>query len=175
MKKVAFVIARQGFRDEEFFVPAEILKNAGYEVVIVSNAQKGTKAIGARGGEAIIDLELENLDPGEFEMIVFVGGPGALENLDNETSYKVAKRTVELNKKLAAICIAPTILAKAGVLRGKKATCWSSEDYQESIEVLKENGAEYIDEDVVRDGNLVTANGPQAVEKFGKMLLEVLQ
>lgn len=175
MKKVAFIIAKQNFRDQEFFVPVEILKNNGYEIVVVSNTQKGEKAIGADGGEVTVDLELENLNPEEFDMVVFVGGPGALENLDNEVSYKIAQKTVELKKKLAAICIAPTILAKAGVLKGKKATVWSSESYQESIEVLKENGAEYTGEDVVRDGDLVTANGPAAAEKFGKMLLEVLK
>lgn len=174
MKKIAFVIAKRNFRDEEFFVPAEILKKAGHQIVVVSNTQKGEKAIGAGGGEVIVDLELKNLNPEEFEMIVFVGGPRALENLDNEVSYKIAKKTVELNKKLAAICIAPTILAKAGVLKGKKATVWSSVFDKEPIEILKENGAEYTGEDVVRDGDLVTANGPQSAEKFGKILLEVL-
>lgn len=174
MKRVAFVIAKQGFRDEEFFIPAEILKRSGYEVVVVSNTKKGEKAIGADGGKVIVDLELENLNPEEFEMIVFVGGPGALENLDNEISYKIIQKTVELNKKLGAICIAPTILAKAGVLKGKKATVWSSSNYQESIRILKEKGAEYVAKDVVKDGDLVTANGPQAAEEFGKILLEVL-
>lgn len=175
MKKIAFVIAKQNFRDEEFFVPAEILRKAGYEIIVVSNGLKGERAIGVYGGQAIIDLELENLNPEEFEMIVFVGGPGALENLDNELSYKILQKAIELNKKLGAICIAPTILAKAGVLKSKKATCWSSAFNKEPIKILEENGADYIDEDVVRDGEIVTANGPQAAEKFGKMLLEVLE
>ncbi len=175
MKKIAFIIAKRNFRDREFFVPEEILKNAGHQIVVVSNTQKGEKAIGADGGEITVDLELENLNPEDFDMVVFVGGPGALENLDNEVSYRIAQKTVELKKKLAAICIAPTILAKAGVLKGKKATCWSSEENKKPIEVLKENGADYTGEDVVRDGDLVTANGPQSAEKFGKILLEVLK
>ncbi|BCX15647.1 MAG: DJ-1 family protein [Candidatus Parcubacteria bacterium] len=175
MQKIAFIIAKRYFRDEEFFVPARMLENAGYEVVVVSNAKKGESAVGANGGEVVVDLELENLNPENFDMVVFVGGPGALENLDNEISYKIAQKTVELKKKLAAICIAPTILAKAGVLKGKKATCWSSEENKKPIKVLEENGAEYTGEDVVRDGDLVTANGPAAAEKFGKILLEILK
>lgn len=175
MKKIAFIIAKQGFQDKEFLVPAEILKKDNHQVIVVSNTSKGEKAIGIFGSEVVVDLELEKLNPQEFDLVVFVGGPKALENLDNEISYKIAQKTVELNKKLAAICIAPVILAKAGVLIGKKATVWSSDGYGNPIKVLEENGAKYTGEDVVRDGNIITANGPKAAQEFGKELLDVLK
>ncbi len=74
---------------------------------------------------------------------------------------------------MGAICIAPTILAYAGVLEGKKATVWNQDGKQ--AEILTKNGAEFVDELVVVDGKIVTANGPPAAEAFGKKILEMLK
>jgi len=81
--------------------------------------------LGADGGEVAVDYNIKEVKPGNFDLVVFVGGPGALKHLDNETGYKIAGETIETKKHLAAICIAPAILAKAGVLKNKKATVWS--------------------------------------------------
>ncbi|MCD6402456.1 DJ-1/PfpI family protein [bacterium] len=171
-KKVVMIVAFRDFRDEEYFIPKEILLAAGAEVKTASN-QKG-KAIGAGGGEAEVDLLVSNINPEEFDAVVFVGGPGCLENLDNDVSYKVIKDTVSQNKVLGAICISPVILAKAGVLEGKEATVWSSPMYKSPINILEENGANYTGESVEVDGKIVTANGPAAAKEFGEKLVEVL-
>jgi len=171
-KKVAMIIAFKDFRDEEYFVPKEILEKAGAEIKTVSN--KMGRAIGADGGDTEVDLLVENLNPADFDAVVFIGGPGCLENLDNENSYKVARETVSQNRVLASICISPVILAKAGVLEGKKATVWSSLLDRGPVKILKENGAIYQDEMVVVDGKIITGNGPGAAEEFGKAIVEVL-
>lgn len=171
-KKVAMIIAFRDFRDAEFFVPKEILEKEGAEVVPVST-KKGL-AIGADGGEVRIDVSLAEINPENFDAIVFVGGPGALDYLDNLSSYELAKKTVEKGRILAAICISPTILAKAGVLKGKKATVWSSPLDRNPIRILRNEGAIYEDALVVVDGKIVTANGPEAAEEFGKKLVELL-
>ena len=171
-KKIAMIIAFRDFRDAEYFVPKEIFKKAGAEVKTVSD-KLGT-AIGADGGDTEVDLLLEDLNISDFDAIVFIGGPGCLSHLDNETSYKIAKEAVNQNKVLASICISPVILAKAGVLSGKKATVWSSPLDRGPVKILKENGAIYVDENVVIDGKLITANGPAAAEKFGQKILEIL-
>ena len=171
-KKVAIIMAFKDFRDVEYFVPKEILEKAGATVIPVST-QKGT-AIGADGGDVEINLTLEELKPADFDSIVFIGGPGTLKYLDNETSYKIAKESVSQNKVLGSICISPVILAKAGVLNGKKATVWSSAFDKSSIKILKENGVTYIPEEVVIDGKIVTGNGPEAAEEFGTKLAGVL-
>lgn len=171
-KKVAMVIAFKDFRDEEYFVPKEILEEVEAEVKTASN-KMGT-AIGADGGEVEVDLLLSDLNPADFDAIVFIGGPGCLDNLDNEESYRVVKETVSRNKVLAAICISPVILAKAGVLEGKKATVWSSPMDKSPVKILEENGAIYQDELVVVDGKIITANGPAAAKKFGEAIVEVL-
>ena len=171
-KKIAMVVAFQDFRDEEYFVPKEILEEAGAEVKTASN-QVG-RALGADGGEVETDLLISETNMADFDGVVFIGGPGCLENLDNENSYKVAKETVFQGKVLASICISPVILAKAGVLEGKKATVWSSPMDKSPIQILEENGAIYYDELVVVDGKIITGNGPGAAREFGEAIKELL-
>lgn len=172
-KKAVMIIAFRDFRDEEYFVPKEILEKSGIIVKTASN-QKGT-AIGADGGEVNVDLLVSEINPVEYDVVVFVGGPGCLENLDNEDSYRVAKETVSQNKVLAAICISPVILAKAGVLEGKKATVWSSSLDKSPVKILKENGAIYQSDSVVVDGKIITGNGPSAAKEFGEAIVKDLQ
>ncbi len=171
-KKIAMIIAFRDFQDEEYFVPKNILEIANAEVKTVST-EFGT-AIGVQGGEAEIDLPLGGLKISDFDAILFIGGPGALNYLDNEISYKIAQDAVSKKKVLGAICIAPTILAKAGVLSEKKATVWSSILDREPVKVLEKNGAVYQEEPVVVDGNIITANGPEAALEFGEELVEML-
>ncbi len=171
-KKVAIVIAFRDFRDPEYFIPEQVLKGVGAEIITVSTSFG--PAIGADGGEAEVNLLLENLNPKDFDAIVFIGGPGCLKYLDNEKSYKVIEETISENKVLGAICISPVILAKAGVLEGKKATVWSSTLDKSPIRTLEEKGATYQDEGVVIDGKIVTANGPVAAKEFGEAIIGVL-
>lgn len=174
MKKILFIIAKEGFREEEFFVPAEILRKAGHQILTASDGNSDEMAIGADGDEAKIDFNFGEINPEDFNLIIFVGGPGALKHLDNETGYKIAKKTVAEGGKLAAICIAPIILAKAGVLMGRRATAWTSSLNKKSIDILKENGAIYIDKPVVVD-EIITANSPEAAREFGNALQKILE
>ena len=172
-KSIVMIIAFRNFRDAEYFVPKEILEEAGAEVKTVSN-QKGI-AIGADGGEVEVDLLINELNPAEFDGVVFIGGPGAIQYLDNENSYKVAQETVSQNKILASICVSPVILAKAGVLSGKRATVWSSPLDKSPVRILEKNEAIYQEKSVVVDGKIVTANGPAAAEEFAKAIITALK
>jgi len=171
-KKVLMVIAFKNFRDVEYFLPKEILERNGVKVTTASN-KKG-EAQGADGKKAKVDLLISEVNPENFDAVLFVGGPGCLENLDNEDSYYLAQRTVEKGKVLGAICISPVLLAKAGVLKEKKATVWSSPFDRQPIEILKENGAFFEDQKVVVDGKIVTANGPNAAQEFANEILKLL-
>jgi protease I len=171
-RRVAMIIAFRDFRDAEYFVPKEIFEKAGAVVKTVSD-KLGT-AIGADGGDTEVDILLSNLNVADFDAIVFIGGPGSLEHLDNEVSYKVAREAAKQNKVLGSICISPVILAKAGVLSGKRATVWSSPLDRGPVKILEENGAIYVDVNVVVDGRLITANGPGAAQEFAQKILEVL-
>ncbi len=171
-KNIVMVIAFRDFRDEEYFIPKEIFLAAGAKVKTASN-QKGT-AIGADGGEVPVDLVVSEVDPANFDAVVFIGGPGCLKNLDNGVSYNLIKETISQGKILGSICISPVILAKAGVLEGKKATVWTSPLDKSAVKILEENGATYQDSSVVVDGKVITASGPTAAEAFGMKVVEVL-
>lgn len=168
MSKVLFVIAHEGFRDEECFEPKEVLKD--HEVIIASTDT--TPATGALGGKITPDITIDEAlnKINEFDAVVFVGGPGANVYFENPAAHKIAQNAKNI---IAAICIAPVTLAKAGVLKGKKATVWD-DGQKTQAKILEDAGAIYIAEDVVVDGNLITANGPNAAKKFGEAILDKL-
>lgn len=171
-KKAVMIIAFRDFRDQEYFLPKEILEKAGVSVKTASN--KMGKAIGADGGDTEVDFLISEINVKDFDAVIFVGGPGCLDALDNENSYKVAREAISQDKILAAICISPVILAKAGVLEGKRATVWT-DPLGSQAKILKEYGAIFEKKPVVVDGKIVTANGPGAAKEFGEKILELLK
>ncbi len=173
MKKILFIIAGKDFRDPEYFIPRQILEQAGYQIFTASDIQKGKTAIGTEGGEVPIDLNIGEVDPADFDMIVFVGGSGALKYLDNPLSYGILKSAQKNGKFISAICIAPVILAKAGILNGRKATVWTSDMDKSAAKILEKNGAIYQKGSVTRDKEIITADGPASAEEFGKALADV--
>ncbi len=172
MKKVALIIAFRDFRDEEYFITKQVLEETGIKVATFSTNLG--EAIGVYGGEAEVDLLIDNLNVKNFDGIVFIGGAGAYKYVEDPKAHEIALLAVKENKVLGAICIAPIILAKAGVLQGKKATVWSSSMDKSMIKILKDGGAIYQDADVVIDGKVITASGPAAAKKFGEVLTRFL-
>ncbi len=169
--KILFIIAQEGFQDHEFGAPKKILEEASYELVICS--KEVGKCKGAFGLEVEATISIDEVNVSDYEGVVFVGGPGAYKYQQDVQAHLTAQEAVNREKVLGAICIAPTILAYAGVLEGKKATVWNEDGKQQAV--LEKNGAEFVDEPVVVDGRIVTANGPQAAEEFGNKLLELLK
>lgn len=174
MKQIVLIIAYRNFQDREYFATKEVLEEAGAAEVKTASSRKGT-AEGAGGLEVKVDLLVKEIKSADFEAVVFIGGGGALEYLDNEISYNLIKETIKQNKILAAICIAPVILAKAGALKNKKATVWRNSLDKEPIGILENNNAEFIDENVVVDGRIITANGPAAAKEFGESIIKAIQ
>ena len=172
-KKIAFIIAFRDFRDEEYFITEQVLKNAG--AVITTASSDTGKAVGMFGGEANASLLIEDLNISDYDALVFIGGSGAVKYINDEKCHQLAQKIIEENKVLGAICIAPAILAEAGTLEGKKATVWSSSMDKSVVKILKENGAIYKDEAVVIDGKIVTANGPIAAKQFAQAIIEKLK
>jgi len=168
MKKVVMIIAQENFRDEELFVPKEILEQNGIEVQIASTSLNPAK--GALGGKAQVDILVRDIDMKNFTALIFVGGSGAAQYWDDLLVHKLIKDALALERVVAAICIAPVTLAKAGILKGRRATVFSSEAAQ-----LKANGANYTGTGVEKDGKIITASGPAAAKDFGEEILKALQ
>ena len=169
-KKVLMIIACDKFRDDELEKPKKIFEEAGMSVTVASDKTDG--CTGMLGGKAGVDMLFNEARAADYDAVVFVGGTGAKVFFDNADAHKLAKEAAEGGKVLAAICIAPSILARAGVLKDRKATVFKGDEY---VDILKSGGAAYSKDSVVVDGKIVTANGPPAAKAFGEKIAELLK
>jgi protease I len=167
--KIIIVIAKKDFKDEEYFVPKEILEEAGFLVETVSS-EKGI-ARGVDGGEVAIDSTLENVDLKSAIALILIGGGGAQVYLENEILHNLIRNAAAKEMIIGAICIAPAILAKAGILKDRKATVWANPLDKKFARILEKHGAKYLNQMVVVDGNIVTADGPEAAELFAQTIV----
>jgi protease I len=167
--KIAIIIGFIGYQDTEFSTPYQYFIDHNAKVEVYST-KKGI-ARGMNGGTFSVEHDLSELNVDNYNAIVFVGGSGTLLVRNEDKSLKIAKKALETNKILAAICWSPTVLAKAGVLKGKNATVWYGPDPELKIltsEYIEKQGAKYTGQDVTIDGNIITANGPRAALKYAE-------
>ena len=167
-KKVLMVIASDQFRDEEYQKPQEILEGAGVKVTVASSSLH--EATGTLGLKVKPDILIQEVQMEAYDAILFVGGMGATEYWENPQAHALARSCYESGKPTSAICLAPMILANAGLLKEKKATIW-----KDAVGDFKTKGVVYTGQSVERDGQLITGSGPDAAEEFGQALLEALQ
>lgn len=165
MNTALVVIAQEGFQDVELEGTMNGLKEAGFDVTIAST--EAGRCTGKFGGEVEAQLALRDAVVSRFDRIAFIGGPGAHALIENFDALNVARAANKSAMPIGAICIAPMILAAAGLLHGKRVTVWDKDGEQEKF--LTEHGAIYTGEPVTVDGNLITGNGPDAAEEFGKV------
>jgi len=161
------VIAPRDFRDEEFFETKKVLEDAGNKVTVVNSTGQPSKSM--FGKIVNPDKNFYDVNPKDFDAIVFVGGSGSSVYFDNNQALTLAKEFNKSGKVVSAICIAPSILANAGILDGKKATAFPSE--RDNINAV----GTYTGKSVEVDGKIITASGPQAVKDFGKKIVEALR
>lgn len=171
-KSVLMVIASKDFRDEEYFIPYEIFQEEGADVATASSVRG--EIVGIEGGEARSSLTLEEARMKNFDAVVFVGGEGAAEYFDNNEAHRIIQDMTSAHKVVAAICIAPIILAKAGVLVGKKATVWSSVMDKSNMKKLKDAGCSVSEERIVKSGKIITADGPAVSKEFAEKIVETI-
>lgn len=168
MKRVLIVIASENFRDEEYATPRKLLESAGAKVTVASSKLAPSK--GMLGAVVKPDLLLKDAKAADFDAIVFVGGSGAKEYWSDATAHALAKEFHAAGKPTSAICIAPVTLANAGVLKGKSATSWP-----DVVAKVAAKGAAMQSQGCVADGNVITADGPESAEAFGKALVKALK
>jgi len=170
MANVLMIIAQNGFRDEELSVPKNVLERAGHSVKVASITRN--KAKGMLGAEVTPDIAVHEANVDFFDAFVVVGGVGSPELAQHREVVDIIRNANRQGKVVAAICLAPVVLAKSGILATKKATVSKSQD---SLKLLKESEVVYVDEPVVVDGNIITAEGPSAAQDFGKEIVEMLK
>lgn len=160
------VLLADGFEEIEALTPVDMLKRAGLEVKTVGVS--GKIAVGSHGIPVVCDITPNEVDLSEVSMAIFPGGmPGSL-NLDassftNEVIESISTR----GGRLAAICAAPLIFGRRGLLVGKRATCYPGFESE-----LRD--AECTGEAVVTDGNITTARGMGVALEFSKELISLM-
>jgi len=155
------VVAPTMFRDEEYAHPKEVFESRG-AVVHTASVSPGT-AVGRFGLTTTAEVSVADADPAGYDAVVFVGGAGAEVFFDDPDAHDLAKRAYDLGKVVAAICVAPSILAHAGLLNGRRATSFPDREAD-----LTAYGAAWTGQRVTIDAPFVTANGPDAAYEFGE-------
>jgi protease I len=105
----------------------------------------------------------------DFDAILLVGGVGSNKFWHNEIVHDLVREASKAGKVISAICLAPVTLANTGILAGKRATAYPSAE-----SFLKWKGATYTGNSVEVDGNIVTANGPEAAEEFAQAVARMV-
>ena len=168
--RIVLVVAPQDFTDQEYFDPKAVFEKDGASI-ITSSTTLGV-AISHNRAEVRIDLPTTKLKVDQFDAIVIVGGMGTITYLlKDEALRNILVSSIHKGKVVAAICLAPVVLAQSGILRNQRATCYPDKSI---ITTLKINGADYSDSSVVVSGNIVTANGPQSAREFVLQILKIL-
>ena len=160
MSRIAVIIDDM-FEDSEYTQPAEAFKKEGHEVIHIG-LQKGKTVKGKKKGTPVqIDKSITEVSVNDFDALLIPGGfsPDKLRAFDEPVTF--SRDFMESGKPIFAICHGPQLLISADVLRGRKVTGWKS-----IIQDIKNAGAEFLDEEVVEDGNLVTSRNPDDLPAF---------
>ena len=168
VKRAVLIVPGADFRDEEFFETRRVLNEAGIATVVAGPGIGPLR--GMSGGIVASELTIDKVSVEDFDAVVFVGGPGAGEYFTNQTAFDIAREAAAKRRVLAAISIAPTILANAGVLRNLRATGFITQR-----DAIQKGGAQYTGAPVERDGLIITASGPLAVIPFAQTIVGTLQ
>lgn len=171
-KKVA-VLATDFFEEPELTEPVKALKDAGAEVEIIAPKPgeiKGLQHVDP-GQSVKVDKTLDEASPDDYDALVLPGGAVNADRLrmDKKARDFVVKMMDELGKPTAVICHAPWLLASAGLARGKKLTSFFT--IQDD---MRNAGADWTDEEVVVDGNLITSRNPDDIPAFNQALISAL-
>lgn len=150
-----------GFEEIETMAIVDILRRGEVEVYLAGTTEPPVAS--ARGVKVIPDILIDDIE--DYDAVVLPGGnPGYVNLAGDERVLKLVKDAYKAGKYVAAICAAPSVLGKAGIMEGITAT------HYPGIEVI---GAKYTNEKVMRDGNIITSQGPGTAIDFALFLVEI--
>ncbi len=161
-------IAQSGFEDTELLCPKYRLEEEGFYVDIAAPDWGELK--GKRGYIVSANLEIGEAEPEAFDALFLPGGKAAEKLAMHEAVIKFIREFSELDRPIAAICHGPLVLAAAGILNGRRATCYYKVSYK-----LEEAGAIFDDSPVVVDGKIVTSRQPRDLPLFMKEVVKMLK
>jgi protease I len=163
----ALVISANGFEDLELYYPIYRLKEEGWDVTLSAPAT-GTIS-GKHGYEAKVDVQLSQVNPREYDLLIIPGGKAPEEVRLDGSALGIVRHFFDQNKPVAAICHGPQVLVSAGVIKGRNVTCWKG--VKDDVVAA---GAGYSDASVVVDWNLITSRMPDDLPEFMREVLNLI-
>lgn len=168
--KTIAILATDGFEEVEVAEPKKALQHAGAKVHVVAphaGEIKGWK-LTDWGRSATVDKELNEVSFDDYDALMLPGGWMNPDTLRTDIrAVQFVKKFFDAGKPVAAICHAPWTMIEADVVRGRTLTSWPSLQTD-----LRNAGANWVDEEVVVDGNLTTSRKPEDLPAFNKMMIE---
>lgn len=164
----AMELIDKGFEDSEFLYPYYRLQEAGIDVTVVG-PEGGTTYRGKNGVRMTSDVGCDDVEMADFDVLVIPGGHAPDNMRRHEGMVRLVKQAFDQEKPVAAICHAAQLLIEADVLAGRKLTCFTSVKTD-----VKNAGGDYVDEEVVVDGNLVTSRQPGDLPAFMRETLKLV-
>jgi len=168
MSKIA-VIIDEGFEDSEYQKPVDALRQKGHDIVHVG-LKEGAEVKGQAGkSKTRIDEAITEANVEAFDALLIPGGQSPDHLRAHDEAVAFVKDFAHSGKPIFAICHAPQLLISAQVLKGRKITGWKS-----ITQDIENAGAEYIDQDVVEDGNIISSRSPEDIPAFNSAILKKL-
>lgn len=159
----------EGFEELEAVTLIDLLRRAGFTVITASLTDK-QQVLASRGVQIVADVRLDEVIDDDFDMIILPGGLAGATHLDQDPRiHTILKRLNQAGKAIAAICAAPLVLARSGLLSGKTITC-----YPDVLLASDWPNVTFSDNAVVIDGNILTSKGPGTAMDFALAIIEYL-
>ncbi|KAF5087165.1 Protein/nucleic acid deglycase 2 [anaerobic digester metagenome] len=169
MSRIAVLITDM-FEDVEYTEPAGAFREAGHDIVHVGLSAGETVHGKADKTPVTIDRSVSDLSPDDFDALFIPGGYSPDKLRAHDAPVEFVRRFVESGKPVLSICHAPQLMITAQVLRGRKIAGWKS-----VAQDIRNAGAEYVDREVVVDGNIVSSRQPDDIPAFIKASLAKLK
>jgi len=171
MTKILLLVANEGFQTLEYDNPKHTLTEAGH--IVITASRDGGTAISTDNEKIETDLKLSDVITSDYDGVFVIGGPGSIEYLNNnETARIIGEAKSSPHVFYGAICVAPRILAEAGLLVGTRITGWDNDGKLGGI--CDKYGCVRELHPVVRDGRVITADGPSSASAFGEEIVKAL-
>jgi len=166
-KNILIILPAKDFNSEEFILIKQTFEKNSFKVFISSDAYALCQ--GDNGMKVKADVSIFNIHASNFLAVIFIGGDGVRKYWDNKSYHKIANSFAQSGKVVAAICAAPIILQRAGLLNNKSAVCYLSDRKE-----LEKGGTKYLDASVVTEGKIVTGQSSSNTVEFSEIIIQFL-
>ncbi len=164
------VLIEEGFEDSELTEPIKALKDAGAKVVVVGSGSQESYQSKRKKTQIKPNVNADEVSAPDFDAVIIPGGYAPDKMRLHQPMIDLVREAYQSGKIVAAICHGPQLLISANIVKGLRVTSWPSVAVD-----LRNAGAQWVDEPVIRDGNLITSRKPVDIPKFNKAIIDALK